>query len=651
MKKNVVKLLSEREHVLKRPARYVGSTKNEVKKQWMLDSEDRFEFVDMDFNPGFKKIFREIVDNSIDEALRTDFKFANRLKISINQKSNEFIIEDNGRGIPNENVDVEGKKVNSVELAFTYLKAGANFDDADDNTTIGQNGEGSSLTNILSDLFVAESCDGKKKTVVSCRDNMSSISTKTTKGTKKFTRITYRPTLSFFGLSEIPEFFIKSIQTDFLTLAQVYPKLTIELNIVDKDGNKSKTLLKNERFSNFMDRFIAKECLQDGQRPASFYVSDEVRGLKVGVFANPTDEQLVFHSINGLSVYRGNPLTWVQNSFGKHLLDDLSKKYKSIKIGDVKQKLSYVVLFDGMTNPRFNSQTKEECINTYTDFKDSIGELDFKKLASKTYRNKDIITPLMDSHRAKELLEERKALKSLKPENKRVFIEKYYKTSGKLEKSSLVLMEGDSALNGIIGVLGRADFSYFPLRGKPLNVREQTNAQITKNKEIKSILQILNLDITKENGKINHDSVVIATDADADGSHISGLILNIFERFAPHLIAQGKIKLLRTPMIVATPKSGKGKKVLIYNFEELFEFEKKYDTSKYKQDYYKGLGRWKKDDLKGLIKEYGIDHFIIPFVPKDKSGLEDLFDNWFNKDESEYRKDQIRNMKFMIEKV
>jgi len=248
-------------------------------------------------------------------------------------------------------------------------------------------------------------------------------------------------------------------------------------------------------------------------------------------------------------------------------------------------------------------------------------------------------------------LEERKALKDLKPETKRIFIEKYYKTSGKLNGAALVLTEGDSALNGIMSVLGRTNYSFFPLRGKPLNVREQKNIQITKNHEIKSILQILNLDITKDNDTINHDSIIIATDADADGMHIGGLLLNIFEKFAPHLIIQGKIKLFRTPMIVATPKAGKGKKILIYNFEELFEFEKKYDTSKYKQDYYKGLGRWEKDDLKKLIKEYGIDNFIIPFVPNDKAKLGDLFDNWFNKDETDFRKEQIRNMKFIIEKV
>lgn len=651
MKSNNIKLLSDREHVLKRPARYVGSVKNEQKKQWILNQEEKFEFIEMDYNPGFKKIFREIVDNSIDEALRTNFKFANRLKITINQKTNEFIIEDNGRGIPYSETKVGRKMITSVELAFTYLKAGSNFDDEKTNTTIGQNGEGSSLTNILSDLFIAESCDGNKKTVVSCKNNMDEVKTRVSKGTKKYTRITYRPTLSFFGLQEIPDFFVKSMRTDFITLIQVYDKLNIELTIIDKAGKKTKEVLKNEKFNSFMDRFIATEIIQEGTRPSSYYISDEVKGLKVGIFANSTDEQLIFHSINGLTVYRGNPLTWVQNSIAKPLLDDLQRKYKSIKVGDVRQKLSFVVLFDGMTNPRFNSQTKEECINTYTDFKDSIGEMDFKRLATKIYRNKDVVKPLTEADRVKELLEERKALKELKPETKRVFIEKYYKTSGKTDRASLVLTEGDSALNGIMSVLGRADYSFFPLRGKPLNVREQKASQITKNKEIKSILQILNLDITKDNDTINHDSIIIATDADADGSHISGLVLNIIEKFAPHLILQGKIKLLRTPMIVATPKSGKGKKILIYNFEELFEFEEKYDTSKYKQDYYKGLGRWEKDDLKKLIKEYGIDNFIIPFIPEEPGQIGDLFDNWFNKEETEFRKEQIRKMKFLIEKA
>ena len=655
MQKNEIKLLTDREHVLKRPARYVGSVKNENKKQWVLSQEDKFVFKEEIFNPGFKKVFREIVDNSIDEGLRTSFKFANKLKITINQNKNEFIIEDNGRGIPFYESKVGNKKITSVELAFTHLKAGSNFDDSDDNTTIGQNGEGSSLTNILSELFIAESCDGNKKTTVSCEDNMGKIKTRVVKGTKKFTRITYRPSLEFFNLKDvgIPDYFINSLKVDFHILSQVYPKLTIELTVINKGNKSEKIIYKNESFATFMNRFISVEQMSEVNRPQDLIAIEETNGLKIGVFANQTDEQLVFHSINGLTVYRGNPLTWVQNSFGKPLMESLSKKYKSIKIGDIKQKLSYVVLFDGMTNPRFNSQTKEECVNTYTDFKNNIGNVDFIKLANKVFKNKKVLEPLIEMHNVKSMLEERKALKGLKPEKKRIFIEKYYKSSGKLEKAGLVLTEGDSALSGIMGALGRTDFSFFPLKGKPLNVREQTNAQITKNNEIKSILQILNLDITKDESSINHDSIVIATDADADGNHIAGLLLNLFQKFAPHLIKAGKIKLFRTPMIVATPKTGsKSKKILIYNFKELFEFEQNNDSSKYTHHYYKGLGSWTKKDLQDIIKEYGIDNFIVPFKPtKEDNNLNELFDSWFSKDESTYRKDQIRDLKFLIEKA
>ena len=337
------------------------------------------------------------------------------------------------------------------------------------------------------------------------------------------------------------------------------------------------------------------------------------------------------------------------NNILKEVKDLLPKKYSSIKVGDIKNKLSVVCLFTEMNNPRFNSQTKEKCINTHKEFSDNIAEVPFKKFSRKIKTNKKIMEPITLLHSIKEQFNSLADLKSLKPAKKRIFVEKYYKTSGVIGDASLVLTEGDSALSGIMSVLGRENFSFFPLKGKPLNVREQKASVINNNQEIKSILQILNLDITGKIRKINHDSVLIACDADPDGMHIAGLLLNMFQRFYPKIIEDEKLKLFRTPMMVLKPKRKGGKPVLLYNFKELFKWEEKNDIGKYEASYYKGLGSWKSRELSDLIKVQGIDSFVIPF--KQNKDLGELFTNWFDKGESDFRKEQIRDIQFSIEKA
>lgn len=652
MKKNEIKLLTDREHVLLRPARYIGSTKTEEIKTWSFDkNKGLMSMKTTKTNPAFKKIFREILDNSIDEYVRTGGKFANKIKIIINQKKNEIILEDNGRGIPFSEHKDGNKKITGAELAWTRLKAGSNFDDSDDNKTLGQNGEGASLTNILSTSFKGETCDGKQKVTVQCNDNMGKINSKIEPGVKKFTRVTYQPDLEKFKLPEIPDYMVDSIEVDIMTITQVYSKMNILLTTIDKQGNKSEMEFssKTTNFKTFTEYF-----LEETEEPkVKNYEVIEEDGIKIAIFDNNTDVERIFHSINGLTVTEGSPLRWVINSISKPLLEKLIKKHKNLKTGDFRQKLSFIIIFTKMTNPRFNSQTKENCVNTYTDFKNNIGNINFSQLSERVYRKRSsILDSLTTSQSITDMILDKKALKELKPETKkRVVIDKYYKTSGdhRKEKIGLVLTEGDSALQGVIDTLGRETFSYFPLKGKPLNVVEEKNNVITKNQEIKNILQILELDITKDKPTMKYDSVIIATDADPDGAHITGLLLALFYRFVPEMVKQGKIKLFKTPMIVATPKSGRGKKKLIYSFKELFReeenegFKKKYDLH-----YYKGLGSWAGEDLNNLIKENGINNFIMPFKEKKGFEFQEIMENWFKKENTDFRKEQINKENFNI---
>lgn len=626
MQKNEIVTLSQKEHVLKRPGLYLGSVNKVEERSWLFDKKSKeFVLVGYEYTPALVKVIREVIDNCIDEGLRTNFKFANKIEIKFGE-SGLVSIRDNGRGIPykkNENGDTMAK------VAWCDLNSGSNFEDSKDNRTMGQNGVGSSLSHIFSKNFKGETSDGNKKVVVSSKNNMTGIEQKITSNKQKYTKVSFTPDFRRFGVTQLSAIEERIIYSDMMVLMQIYPKLNISIN-----GES----LKRTSFKEFCRAFDESvEIL-------------EVRGLKIGVFKNVKDDFNFLHSINGLNAFQGgNPLNWVMNNILKEVKDLLPKKFSGIKVGDIKNKLSVVCFFTEMNNPRFNSQTKEKCINTFKEFSDNVGESNFKKYARKIKTNKKIMDPITLLHSIKEQFNSLSDLKALKPATKRIFVEKYYKTSSDLNKASLVLTEGDSALSGIMSVLGREDFSFFPLKGKPLNVREQKASVINNNQEIKSILQILNLDITGRSRTINHDSVLIACDADPDGMHIAGLLLNMFQRFYPKIIEDGKLKLFRTPMMVLKAKRKGGKTVLIYNFKELFKWEERNDIAKYEASYYKGLGSWKSKDLSQLIEKHGIEKFVIPF--KQKRDLSDLFTNWFDKNESEFRKDQIRDIQFSIEKA
>ncbi len=626
MQKNEIVTLSQKEHVLKRPGLYLGSINAVEEDGFLYNSEsDKFEFVSYEYVPALVKVIREVIDNSIDEGLRTNWRFANKITVDISE-SGPIKIRDNGRGIPykkNSNGDT------SAKIAWCDLNSGSNFEDKEDNVTLGQNGVGSSLSHIFSLKFEGQTCDGKKKVVIKSKNNMNNISQKISDGKHKFTQVTFTPDYERFGVKGLGDIEQKILFSDLIVLMQIYPKLNIVLN-----GNT----LKRKSFKDFSSYFTdSAEIL-------------EKDGIKIAIFPNQQDDFNFLHSVNGLKVSQGGtPLNWVMSNVVKELKDLLPKKYSTIKVGDLKNKVSAIILFTKMNNPRFNSQTKEKCINTHKEFSQSIGDVDFKTLARKIKRNQDIMKPITLLHSIKEKFNSLSELKDLKPTKKRTFIEKFYKSTQPINESALVLTEGDSALSGVMSALGRDGYSYFPLKGKPLNIREQTPKAIQNNQEIKSILQILDVDITSKSKAMNHKSIIIATDADPDGSHICGLVLNIFQKFYPEIVRDGRVSILRTPMMVLKPKKKGKKEVLLYDFKDMFAWQEKNDINDYVGNYYKGLGGWKDEDLRALFKQKGLDSFIIPFSYEED--IDELFDSWFNKDESDFRKDQIREIQFNIEKA
>lgn len=136
MSERVFKKLDDKEHVLRRSAMYLGSREKVLSSDYFLDG-DKVLYKEIEYVPGFIKIVNEIIDNSLDEALRTHFEFGNKIKVSFDDDNEMIIVEDNGRGIPVEmNSDNEWIPI----LCWGQAKAGENFGDDSERETIGLNG-------------------------------------------------------------------------------------------------------------------------------------------------------------------------------------------------------------------------------------------------------------------------------------------------------------------------------------------------------------------------------------------------------------------------------------------------------------------------------------------------------------------------------
>jgi len=226
MKTEEFKELTDAQHMRQRPAMYIGSVSTEDVSGMFFGKYQTLHVI-----PGLLKIISEIIDNSIDEAIRTNFKHANKIHINFAQESNglendtwRITVEDNGRGIP---VVKHGDTYRPV-AAWTRARAGSNF--SNDRETIGANGVGSFATAVFSEEFVGETADGKNylKMVTTDHAKIKSVATKAS--TKQFTRVSFVPDLSAFSILEISDDHVKFIQDRVENLAACYPAITFTFN-------------------------------------------------------------------------------------------------------------------------------------------------------------------------------------------------------------------------------------------------------------------------------------------------------------------------------------------------------------------------------------------------------------------------------------
>ena len=619
MNKGKIKELSDREWLLIRGHNIIGSLQPIEQESFLFDiKQKKFIWTKYNYIPGLIKIINEIIDNSLDVAIKSGFQNANEISIDISDT--KVIVSDNGYGIP---VERNESGILLPVIAWGRARAGSNFEDDEKRNSIGMNGIGSFATTVFSKKFVGVTDDGKNRAKVTFKNNAESHDVALLPSTKQGTTVSFFPDLSQFGMKEIDHLHQSLIFQRVLNLSMIYPEIKFKFNkrLVKLDAKKFLNL--------FSDTF---EYLQEDN-------------YLIAVFPNPASD-FNFHTyLNGLWLEKGgNHISFISGKVTENLREKLVRRYKSIKPGDIKNKLSLIVFFRDFSNPKFDGQTKEFLTNTQKDITAHLNltdveiKKDWERFTTKVYKNKAIMEPITDLYNAKMYMEEKKKLKAAS--KKQDMPEKFWPATK--ENKYLFLAEGDSAINALIAELGREANGFFPLKGVPLNVIKD-RSKLAKNAEINQIANILGMDLTIDSNELSYQNIIIASDRDVDGFHIAGILIGLFATFARKYLDEGKLFLFVTPLLSAIDK--KGNVCFLFSMDEYNQFRKDEDPSgtKYIYDYKKGLGTMEEFEWEALFKQFALEELLQPLHLKDSDNPDEeikLLKDWLS-DDTDFRKDKI----------
>ena len=611
----VVKL-DHRSHVYKLPDTYIGSTEKSVEEHYIIDSESGiFMKVSVEFIPGEYKIFDEIIVNALDQFIRTNEnplceEKVKNIDVMVDSETGEITVRNDGEGIKIAKHSKE--KVYNPELIFGHLLTSTNYNEKTLKHVGGKNGYGAKLTNIFSKKFTVETCDGKNIYKQTFYDNMTrKDEPKITKSKKKpYTMISYIPDYAKFKIDNISESMIKIMEK------RTYDVCAFATN-ANVTFNKEKINIRN--FNNYVDMFISdKELIK---------VYEKVNNRwEVAVCLNDDQVFEAISFVNGINTSKGGKhVDYVTNQITKKLSEFITKKKKlNIKPQFIKDNLR-VFIKCTIDNPSFNSQTKEYM----TTNKDKFG--------SECIITDKLITQISKIgivERAIELyeLKNSKGLKKNdgKKQNRLKGIPKLedanWAGTKKSDQCVLILTEGDSAKSMAMAgmsIIGRDRYGVFPLKGKILNVKDCVNGRkIVDNAEINNIKKIMGLQSNKvytDTSELRYGKLLILTDQDEDGSHIKGLIFNLFETLWPSLYNyKGFLNTMLTPVI----KIKKNKKEK--SFYSVKDFNKWKESSqndgKWSTKYYKGLGTSTPKEA----KEYFKDQKVVNYTTFDEADISSL---------------------------
>ena len=544
-----IKVLGGMEAVRKRPAMYIGST-GEL---------------------GLHHLVYEVVDNSVDEALAG---FATKIEATIHLDNSITVIDD-GRGIPVDDMVIDGEKVSAAQVVMTTLHAGGKFDSSTYKVSGGLHGVGVSCVNALSEELELEIWrDGATwQQTYSKGDPTSKLKKTGVAKVKTGTKVHFLPDRSIFTATEY----------NYDTLAQRLRELAflnkgLLITLTDERATDAKTGEPKHtefKYNGGIAEFIkhlnrGKQVLHD--KP--IYMEDDRNGvhMEIGLQYNDAYSESVFSFANNINTIDGGThlsgfrtaLTRTINYAGQQL--GLFKDVKENLTGDDVREGLVAVISVKLPQPQFEGQTKGK-LNS--DIAGTVTQFVNERLGAFFEQNsavaKKIINKAVDAARARE------AARKARDLTRRKGALDSGGLPGKLADCSerdpnrceLFLVEGESAGGTAKQGRDRRFQAILPLKGKILNVEKARYDKMLAHEEIRAMITALGTGISKEDfdpTKVRYGKIILMTDADVDGSHIRTLLLTFFFRHMQDLIKRGNVFIAQPPLF--SLKKGKSQQYI-----------------------------------------------------------------------------------------
>ena len=572
-----IQILEGLEAVRKRPGMYIGSTSSR----------------------GLHHLVYEIVDNSVDEALAG---YCDSIDVQINP-DNSITVVDDGRGIP---VDIQKKAgIPAVEVVFTILHAGGKFGGGGYKVSGGLHGVGASVVNALSEWLEVEVRTGGHvyKQRYERGKTMYPLKIVGSCGAEEHgTRVTFLPDKEIFEeiVYDFDTLKIRLRETAFLTKG---------LKITLRDGREEKKE-KTFHYEGGIREFV--EYLNRSNVPLYeqvFYCEGQRDGVLVEVAMQHNDSytENIYSFVNNINTPEGGThLTGFKNALTK-TFNDYGRKNKLLKENepalsgeDIREGLTAIISIK-VEDPQFEGQTKQKLGNS--EARGAVDGVVSEQLTYYLEQNPSVAKAIIEksvlaqraraaARKARDLTRRKTALDGLSLPGKLADC-----SSKNPEECEIYIVEGNSAGGSAKDARNKATQAILPLRGKILNVEKARLDRIYGNAEIRSMITAFGTGIHEEFdiSKLRYHKIIIMTDADVDGAHISTLLLTFIYRFMPELIKQGYVYLAQPPLY----KLEKNKRIwYAYSDEELNEILKEVGRDQNnKIQRYKGLGEMDAEQL------------------------------------------------------
>ena len=630
------------EHILALPDTYIGSIEPQKITSYIYDDTAKKMVSDeLTYIPGLLKIFDEVIVNAIDHSMRLkaeeekgkeDIKHVKNIKVTIDKVSGRITIMNDGNGVDIKKHSAYGD-LWIPELIFGELLTSTNYDKGEEKIWGGKNGYGSKLTNIFSKEFVIETVDhyAKKIYTQTFSNNMTQRTKADVKASSKapYTQISFIPDYERFGMKNMSDDIYKLFNRRVIDACATTPK---EVSVF---FNGEKLMIKD--FEKYCELFLDKK-----EQPFVYEASGERWEIVASISDSGSFEFLSF--VNGINTIKGGKhIEYITNMITKNLVEmTLSKKKKVVKAQHIKDNL-FVFVKALIVNPSFDSQSKETLTTPVAKFGSKC------ELSDKFYDKLFKVGIVDKALSITEFYDKKKLVKTDGKKLSRIIVAKLddANLAGTKDSASctLILTEGDSAKTMAVSglsVIGRDKYGVFPLRGKILNVKDATLQKISDNTEITAIKKILGLEQNKKYtdlSQLRYGSIMIMTDQDHDGSHIKGLIFNIFQSMWHELYEiSGFLTSMLTPIIKATNNRG-GDVIEFYNMSD-YERWTETDIAKngsWKIKYYKGLGTSTDQESKEYFKN------MKKITYKYDKNADEVIDLAFNKKRADDRKEWLAN--------